>query len=90
MQNQQFYINYKYEIIELDFIENPKKIFETERYEIRTVSLDHRIPAFGYRFQEKDRAGSVNLEKVEKHGIEIGPKLKELKKGNSVQGTIFS
>ena len=85
LQNQQFYINYKYEIIELDFIENPKKIFETERYEIRTVSLDHRIPAFGYRFQEKDRAGSVNLEKVEKHGIEIGPKLKELKKGNSVQ-----
>lgn len=85
LQNQQFFIGYKYQIIELDFIEIPNKIFETDRYEIQSVSLDHRIPAFGYRFQEKDRAGSVNLDKVELHGIEVGPKLKELKKGNSVQ-----
>lgn len=84
-QNQQFFISYKLNVIELDFTSDVKQIIDNEKYQIFTVSLDHRIPAFGYRVQEKNKPGHINLEKVEQHGIEIGPKLSELKKGNSVQ-----
>lgn len=84
LKNQQFYFEYPLEVIELDFLSVPKTVYETRDYFISVVSLDHRIPSFGYRFEEKQRSGHVDLEKAEKLKVPIGPKLGELKAGKSV------
>lgn len=84
LKNKQFYFEYPLTVTELDFTDVPKTVYESPLYTISVVSLDHRIPAFGYRFDEKQRPGHVDLEKAKQLKIPIGPKLGELKSGKPV------
>jgi ribonuclease Z len=48
------------------------------------MPIEHSVFTLGYRFQEKDRAGHLIMEKAESLGLPIGPLVGELKKGLSV------
>tara|TARA_Y100001968_G_C19454366_1_gene771502 strand:+ start:26629 stop:27522 length:894 start_codon:yes stop_codon:yes gene_type:complete len=59
---------------------------------VRCTYLKHRVPAFAYRVDQKEKPGRFNLELAKKHGIPPGPIYSELQKGNKVQledGRIF-
>lgn len=62
----------------------PGVIYEDNEYIIRCGPLKHRVPAFGYRVEEKDRPGRFNVEKAKALGIPPGPVYAQLKRGEIV------
>lgn len=62
----------------------PGVIFEDEEYLVTCAPLEHRVPAFGYRFVEKDRPGRFDLDRAIAAGIPAGPLYGQLKRGETV------
>jgi ribonuclease Z len=62
----------------------PGKIYEDKEYIVSCGALKHRVPAFGYRIVEKDRAGRFDVEKAKALGIPSGPIYGQLKQGKTV------
>lgn len=52
-------------------------------YKIIAFEVDHRIPALGYVFQEKERL-KANMEKAKKFGLRTGPLIGKLKRGEEI------
>jgi ribonuclease Z len=75
---------YTVNIIEIPVAFNGGIITETEEYTVSAIPIDHSVFTLGYRFQEKDRAGHLIIEKAESFGLPIGPLVGEIKKGNPV------
>jgi ribonuclease Z len=46
--------------------------------------LEHRVTAYGYRVEEKDRLGHFDAEKARSLGIPFGPLYGELKRGKTI------
>jgi len=68
-------------------------LFEDELMEVKCASLEHRLPAYGYRVNEKDKPGKFNLEKAKKLNIPEGPIYAKLHSGQRVEledGRIFN
>jgi ribonuclease Z len=76
----QLHTSYPLEVNEVK--EGP--IFEDEEYAVSCAPLKHRLPAFGYRVQEKDRPGHFDVERARAEGIPPGPLYGKLKRGESV------
>jgi len=60
-------------------------LFEDELMEVKCASLKHRLPAYGYRVNEKDKPGEFNLEKAKKFNIPAGPIYGKLHSGERVK-----
>ena len=60
------------------------RVFEDEDFVVRCVPLKHRLPAFGYRVEEKDRPGHFDAERAKEQGIPPGPLYGRLKRGERV------
>ncbi|WP_246944726.1 ribonuclease Z [Bacillus pinisoli] len=59
-------------------------IFEDEQFIVEAGLLQHGIPSYGYRVQEKDLPGALLIEKLKQEGIPSGPHFKQLKLGQTV------
>lgn len=55
-------------------------VFEDERFKVVTAFLEHRIPCYGYRIEEKTRPGKLLTEKLTQLGIPPGPIYANFKK----------
>ena len=62
----------------------PGLVFEDEEFSVHCTLLKHRVPAYGYRICERDRAGEFNVEKAQALGIPFGPLYGRLKRGETV------
>jgi ribonuclease Z len=62
----------------------PGTLYEDDEFEITCRALRHRVPAFGYRVTEKDRAGHFDVERARALGIPEGPLYGRLKRGEKV------
>ncbi len=62
----------------------PGVLYEDEEFIVRCGPLKHRITAFGYRVEEKDRPGRFNPEKAAAWGIPPGRVYGQLKRGETV------
>ncbi|MDW8202966.1 MAG: ribonuclease Z, partial [Cyanobacteriota bacterium SKYGB_h_bin112] len=62
----------------------PGVIYEDAEFVVCCGELKHRIPAFGYRVAEKDRAGRFDVDKAAALGIPPGPLYGKLKRGEVV------
>jgi ribonuclease Z len=62
----------------------PGIVYEDEEFVVSCRSLKHRIPAVGYRVDEKDRPGRFDVEKATQLGIPAGPIYGKLKRGETV------
>ncbi|MHA6251036.1 ribonuclease Z [Oceanobacillus sp. CAU 1775] len=69
------HLNYSIEIVE---IEDGFKIIE-DNFTIYVKLLDHGIPSFGYRIEEKNTPGELLVHKLKALGIEPGPIYGQLK-----------
>lgn len=61
-----------------------EKIFENEKFSIRTCKANHSIVAFSYLFEEKDKPGRFNVEKAKELGIPEGELWNKLQNGNEI------
>jgi ribonuclease Z len=59
-------------------------LYEDDEFKITCQPLRHRVPAFGYRVTEKDRAGHFDVERARTLGIPEGPLYGRLKRGETV------
>ncbi|MFL6255921.1 MAG: ribonuclease Z [Pyrinomonadaceae bacterium] len=59
-------------------------VFEDEEYAVTCMPLKHRLPAFGYRVEEKDRPGHFDVERARAEGIPPGPLYGKLKRGERI------
>jgi ribonuclease Z len=60
-------------------------VFEDGDYSVRCAKLDHRIECYGYRVEEKPRAGALLVDRLEREGIPPGPLYGQLKSGLDVE-----
>ncbi len=59
-------------------------IYEDDEYVVKCQKLEHRVTAYGYRVEEKDRPGHFDAEKARSLGIPFGPLYGELKRGKTI------
>ncbi|TFD92214.1 ribonuclease Z [Jeotgalibacillus sp. R-1-5s-1] len=59
--------------------------FEDAEYQIKVFKLDHALDSFGYRLTEKDKPGTLMVDKLRETGLPPGPLYNELKNGKSVE-----
>ncbi|WP_204152307.1 ribonuclease Z [Leptolyngbya sp. CCY15150] len=62
----------------------PGILYEDDEFVVSCEALTHRVPAFGYRVAEKDRAGRFNVDRATALGIPSGPLYGKLKRGEWV------
>jgi ribonuclease Z len=62
----------------------PGCVFADEEYEVYCDRLEHRVTAYGYRIQEKDKPGRFDIEKAKQLGIPSGPLYGKLKRGETI------
>ena len=59
-------------------------LFENNEFQLEAYPLEHGIETLGYRFVEKDKR-KIDMKKVKKFGIPIGPLLGELQQGKAIE-----
>jgi ribonuclease Z len=62
----------------------PGLVFEDADFTVSCAPLTHRVPAFGYRVAEKDKAGRFDVERATALGIPSGPLYGQLKRGEVI------
>lgn len=76
----QTYLKYPLHLVEID----EGTIFEDEQFVVEARLLEHGIPSYGYRVTEKDKPGTLLVEKLQEEGIPPGPLYKKIKNGEHV------
>ena len=69
-------LTYKINIIE---ILKEGKIFFDDKFCVKCLNLEHNIKTFGYRIEEVNHVGKLNVKKLKKDKIPIGPIYGEIK-----------
>ncbi|MFM7237626.1 MAG: ribonuclease Z [Cyanobium sp.] len=59
-------------------------VFEDADLLVRAAPLNHRVPAFAYRVEQKPRPGRFDVERARALGIPAGPLYADLKAGRSI------
>jgi ribonuclease Z len=75
------FLRYRLEVIEVE----DGAVFEEQDIVIKVKKLIHGIPSFGYRIEEKDQAGSLQIDKLRALGVPAGPLYGQLKAGKQIQ-----
>lgn len=81
------YLTYPIEFVEIE----EGILFEDDQFLVTARKLEHVIPCYGFRIEQKPLPGELLVEKARDLGVPKGPLLGKLKKGNDVtleDGTI--
>ena len=62
-----------------------EKIVDEKAYSVFSCRANHSIPAYSYRFEEKDKQGRFNTEKAKQLGIPEGKLWNQLQKGHEIK-----
>lgn len=82
------YLKYRLEIVEI----KEGILFSDDEFTVEARKLEHGIPSFGFRIVEKDRPGTLLVEKLKELGIKPGPQYRKIKEGEPVileDGTVM-
>jgi ribonuclease Z len=77
----QTHLRYEWEVREV----TPGVVYEDDDVRVICAELDHGIPCFGYRIEEKDRPGSLRTDLLQALGVPPGPLYRRLKAGEDVR-----
>lgn len=61
------------------------EVFRGRGYTVSACCLRHRIPTFGFKFEEDDRPGRFDLERARELGVPAGPMFGRLQRGEPVE-----
>ncbi len=76
----QIYIRYPLNIIEVE----EGLLLDTPQFSVSAIPLLHRVPCFGYRIVEKDRLGTLDIEKLKPFNIRPASFFQKLKAGETI------
>lgn len=62
------------------------EVYAADAYRVLARSVDHGVPAYGYRYEESTKPGSLDVERARDLGIHRYQDYRELKRGSPVQG----
>ncbi|MCA9766622.1 MAG: ribonuclease Z [Carnobacterium sp.] len=65
-------------------IEESGVVFEDTQFKVSCLPLEHGIESFGYRIEESNHQGSLQVEKLKDLGIPFGPLYGKLKNGETI------
>lgn len=65
-------------------ISNEGLLFEDGQFKVFVQKLEHVIPSYGYRIEQKPLLGKLHIDKAISAGVPRGPLLQTLKEGNDV------
>ena len=65
-------------------IEDGQELFHDNGFRVTTRLLDHVVPSFGYRIEEDERPGELQVDKLRALGLGPGPNYGRLKAGERV------
>ena len=71
------YLKYPLNIVEIE----EGIIFDDDQFTVVAKLLEHGLPSFGYRIVEKDRPGTLQVDKLQALGVPPGPIYKSIKDG---------
>lgn len=83
LQVSDSHLNYPLHFVEL-LPKSQATLVDTEKFRVIAQPLDHRISCFGYRIEEQDQAGQLQVEALQALNIPAGPLYGKLKKGETV------
>lgn len=69
------HLNYPLEVIEFD----EGVLFENQLFKVHCKRLDHGIPSYGFRIEERDKPGELLVDKLKQNGIQPGPIYQKIK-----------
>ncbi|WP_053364025.1 ribonuclease Z [Bacillus sp. FJAT-27251] len=75
------YLKYPIKIVEIE----EGVIYEDDQFIVEARLLEHGIASYGYRVIEKDRPGTLLVDKLKESGVQPGPIYKKIKQGGSVE-----
>ncbi|MEC5422322.1 ribonuclease Z [Virgibacillus sp. C22-A2] len=61
------------------------KLYEDKMFIVFAKKLEHGIPTYGFRIEEKEKPGELLVEKLKASGIMPGPVYKQIKENNAVR-----
>ena len=70
-------------IHEIESSQTLTTVVENDKYLIQSISLDHSVPAIGFRFTQKDKR-RINTQAIAKYNITPGPILTKFQQGKNV------
>jgi len=62
----------------------PVTVYESVKYKVSTLPLDHRVFTLGYRVEERPRPGRFNLQRAVEIGVPEGPLFGQLQAGHDI------
>ena len=77
LQLSQSYLTYDLNVHEIE----PGLIFQGRKFKVYAQELVHRITCFGFRIEEEDKRGRLDMDKLRADGIVPGPMMQKLKDG---------
>ena len=75
-------IGYELELVEL----GEGEAIRRDGYEVRSFPVEHRVRAYGYAIVEDERPGHLDPDRAAELGVEAGPDLGRLQRGEPVAG----
>lgn len=81
LQLSSSYLTYPLNVIEIQ----PGLLFDDEQFSVQALPLIHNVMCFGFRIQQADRPGKLDVDKLKAAGIAPGPLFQRLKRGEIVQ-----
>lgn len=75
-------LSYPLKFVEID---HSQELFNERGFKVTTMSLDHKIACYGYRIEEADHPGELQVDKLRKDNIPSGPIYGQLKAGKTVK-----
>lgn len=88
LKTSQTHLNYTINFVEVE----EGIVFEDEDFIVTAMPLEHVVPCFGYKIEQKPLLGALQFEKAQALGVPKGPLLGQLKNGHDVtleDGTII-
>ncbi|MDR0899518.1 MAG: ribonuclease Z [Lactobacillaceae bacterium] len=70
-------LDYKLHFVEL----HPGVIFENDKMKVTAFEMNHNLPTFGFRIEEKNGEGELQIDELLKLGVKPGPILGQIKSG---------
>lgn len=74
------FLTFPLEVIEI----SEGLVFQDETFKVTAVELEHRVASFGYRIEQADLPGKLDMDKITADGIGVGSHLQKIKQGQNV------
>lgn len=75
-------LSYPLKFVEID---HNQELFDERGFKVTTMALDHKIACYGYRIEEADHPGELQVEKLREAQVPSGPIYGQLKAGKTVK-----